>query len=363
MKNTKIQAALLFLLRGGLWGKKQQHHEKQLFPLSDAEWSGVYRRAHEQTVEGIVYDGLLCLDKVHLPPRQLQIKWSVQIDRIERSHRRMNSQIAEQYAFFTKRDLRPLLLKGQGVAASYRMPQHRVCGDIDWYFETKRECTLAGLHLIKNCIPRIDAGGQIYRWATSEMDLHDRLFDFYNPFCKDILTQYRSDFPDTTLAFSGQEVPVLSPQVQVMQVTAHILKHSLAFGIGLRQFCDLAALYQRYQHLLDGMRLEQLYRRIGLLRWIAAVHQFLVDELGLSKAYLPFTSPTGSAGIDILQDVWQSGNFGFYDEAYVQHAEGAFLVRKRAPQAMVRRLLRYFPYAPKEAFWFPIIHFFNRRGA
>lgn len=363
MKNTKIQAAFLFLLRSGLWGKKQQHNEKQFFPLSDAEWSGLYRRANEQTVQGIVYDGLLCLDKDHLPPRQLQIKWSVQIDRIERSHRRTNSQIAEQYAFFKKRKLRPLLLKGQGVAESYRFPEHRVCGDIDWYFETTRQCTLAGLHLIKNRIPRVHVGGQVYRWTASEMDLHDRLFDLHNPFCKRLLNQYRKDFPDTTLSISGQDVAVLAPQVQVVQVTAHILKHSLAFGIGLRQFCDLASLYHRYRHLLDGVRLEQLYRRIGLLRWIAPVHQFLVNELGLAKDKLPFTSPAGGSGMDILQEVWQSGNFGFYDEAYVQRIDGTFLARKGRTEAILRRIVRYFPYVPKEAFWFPIIHFLNRRGA
>ncbi|WP_294348864.1 nucleotidyltransferase family protein [Sphingobacterium sp.] len=363
MKNSKIQAALLFLLRCGLWHKKQAAQEKQLFPLSESEWAGVYCRANEQTVAGVVYDGLLSLEKEHLPSRQLQIKWSVQVDRIERSHRRINSQIAEQYAFFTKRDLHPLLLKGQGVAASYRIPEHRVCGDIDWYFETRRECTLAGLHLIKNRIPRIAAGGQVYRWANTEMDLHDRLFDLHNPFCKRLLNRYRKDFPDTTLAISGQEVAVLAPQVQVIQVTAHILKHSLAFGVGLRQFCDLAALYHRYRHQLDGPRLEQLYRRIGLLRWIAAVHQFLVHELGLASDKLPFTSSSTPSRLNILQDVWRSGNFGFYDEAYVQRVDGVVVARQRRSEALGRRILRYFPYAPKETFWFPIVHFFNRGSA
>ncbi|WP_293879967.1 nucleotidyltransferase family protein [Sphingobacterium sp. UBA1498] len=363
MKNTKIQAAFLFLLRSGLWGKPQQGKEKQLFPLSEAEWGGLYRRANEQTVEGIVYDGLLLLEKDHLPSRQLQLKWSVQIDRIERSHHRNNSHIADQYAFFTKRNLRPLLLKGQGVAASYRIPQHRVCGDIDWYFESQHQCTLAGLHLIKNNIPRVDTGGQVYRWAAGEMDLHDRLFDLYNPFCKAVLKQYRREFPDTTLSISGQDVAVLAPQVQVIQVTAHILKHSLAFGIGLRQFCDLAALYHHSRHLLDGARLEKLYRQVGVLDWIASVHQFLVNELGLAKEKLPFSSPTRSSGIDILQEVWQSGNFGFYDQDYVKHIDGVLVGRKNRAEAILQRVVRYFPYVPKEAFWFPIIHFLNRREA
>lgn len=362
MESTSIQAAFFFLLRCGLWGKKQSAHEKELFPLSEAEWYVLYRRANEQTVQGIVYDGLLCLEKDNLPPRQLQLKWSVQIDRIERSHNRNNSMIAQQHAFFTKRQLRPLLLKGQGVAASYRLPQHRVCGDIDWYFESRRQCTLAGLHLIKNSIPRIDAGGQVYRWADTEMDLHDRLFDFYNPFSKAVLKRYRGDFPDTTLKIAGQQVAVLAPQVQIIQVTAHILKHSLAFGVGLRQFCDLAALYHSYRHLLDGARLEKLYRRIGLLRWIAPVHQFLVHELGLATEKLPFLSPTTASRMDILQDVWDSGNFGFYDEAYVQRVDGDSVARKNRAEALLRRIVRYFPYAPKEAFWFPIIHFFYRRG-
>lgn len=361
MENTKIKAAFFFLLRSGLWGKNEKESAEHFFPLTDMEWSALYRRAVEQTVEGLLYDGILLLEKEHLPPRHLQIKWSVRIDRIERDHLRTNALIAEQHAFFAKRHLFPLLLKGQGVAACYRIPEHRICGDIDWYFDDKRPFTLAWLHLVKRGIPMVRGGGYVFLWEGCEMDLHERLFDLYNPFCGSLLKQCRADFPDTTLFIGGQDVTVLAPQVQIIQVTAHILKHSLAFGIGLRQFCDLASLYHTYQSVLDEKRLERLYSRLGLANWIAAVHQFLINDLGLAAEDLPFPIRATPRGLAMVDEVWNSGNFGFYDERYMQDRDGQFFARKNKNTGLLRRMIRYFPYAPKEAFWFPVIHFLNRR--
>jgi hypothetical protein len=38
----------------------------------------------------------------------------------------------------------------------------------------------------------------------------------------------------------------------MLQVNAHILKHLLSFGIGIRQLCDAARLYKTYHNQVDG---------------------------------------------------------------------------------------------------------------
>lgn len=357
MENTKIERAFFYLLKVGLWGKGKRN--EAFFSLSEDEWSLLYKRAREQTVEAILYDGILRLRPENLPPRLLQIKWSVQVDRIERRNQLANKHIAEQYEFFIGHGLQPLLLKGQGLAATYANPSHRVCGDIDWYFERREELVLARLQLTKLGVPKLLEGSQVYLWKDSELDLHDRLFDLYNPFSKKILKQLRRDFPDTTVAIDGKQIPILAPQVQVLQVAAHILKHSLAFGVGLRQFCDLASLYNKYSAELEGKRLNQIYNRLGLSRWFTAVHQLLVDNIGLRKEMLPFPVSKTPSSLTIIDEVWTVGNFGFHDTSNMEKIEGDYMLRKNRTATLTKRLLKYFPYVPKEAFWFPFIHFLN----
>jgi hypothetical protein len=356
--DNNIEKAFFYLLKMGLWPKEK--HNDKFYPLSEEEWGILYKRANEQTVEAIIYDGILLLSPENLPPRLLQIKWSVQVDRIERSNQLTNKLIAEQYIFFAAHGLRPVLLKGQGVAATYANPLHRVCGDIDWYFESKKELALAHFRLKERGIPRLGARSGVYLWKGIEMDLHDRLFDLYNPFSKKILERMRADFPDTTLMIDGNQIPILAPDVQLLQVTAHILKHSLAFGIGLRQFCDLASLYSKYAVELNIKRLEYTYGRLGLTRWIAQVHQLLVSNIGLSKNDLPFSIDEAASSLAILDEVWGSGNFGYYDVSNAQNIAGKYIIRKNRTHTMMRRFLKYFPYVPKEAFWFPLMHFFDR---
>jgi len=359
MENNRIERAFFFLLKSGLWG--ENIWEADLFPLSAEEWSAVYARAVEQTVEGLLYDGLLLLAPENLPPRQMRQKWSVSVDRIERSNRLSNDIIAEQHIFFMTHGLCPILLKGQGVAVAYGAPQHRVCGDIDWYFDKRRHFDLAQLQLTKKGVPTLGRGSPVYLWKGYETDLHDRLFDFHNPFSKNLLKQIRADFPDTTLTIGGREIAVLAPQIQVVQITAHILKHSLSFGIGLRQFCDLAALYDKYGAKLDGKRLELLYSDLGVINWISAVHQLLVDYIGLPADKLPFASNTMDSGLSIIDEVWHGGNFGFTDTSYIKETEGPYIVRKNKTGMLLRRLTKYFSHAPKEALWFPFIHLLNKR--
>ncbi|WP_257088551.1 nucleotidyltransferase family protein [Sphingobacterium sp. E70] len=151
----------------------------------------------------------------------------------------------------------------------------------------------------------------------------------------------------------------MAPQVQVLQVAAHILKHSLAFGVGLRQFCDLASLYNNYSAELEGERLNQIYNRLGLSRWFTAVHQLLVDNIGLRKEKLPFPVSKTPSSLAIIDEVWTVGNFGFHDTSNMEKIEGDYMLRKNRTATLTKRLLKYFPYVPKEAFWFPFIHFFN----
>src|SRR5690606_9042581 len=128
----KLRNIFFKLLRMGLWGKGELSVRE---PLSDEDWAVLYQYALNHTVEGILFDSFSLLTEKQLPPRTLRMKWTVRVDQIERYNARMNKVIAEQYVYFVKQGLTPILLKGQGVAQWYPNPLHRNSGDIDWYFD------------------------------------------------------------------------------------------------------------------------------------------------------------------------------------------------------------------------------------
>lgn len=358
---TKIQQAFMHLLQAGLWGK--QDMETPIFPLTEKEWKCLFEMARKQTVEGIIIDGLQGLAEEQLPPTHIRMRCMLLMHKIEQHNQRQIQLIGEQLSFFNRQDIHPILLKGQGVAVCYRHPLHRMSGDVDWYFEQAEHYAAAQLSLSKMGAAVATVNGQqVYQWNRCEMDLQNRLFDVYNPFSFKFLRRTKMRYPDVIIMVGEQPVTVLAPIMQVIQVSTHILKHSLAFGIGFRQFCDLACLYHQYAQEIDGVQLREIYRKIGLLNWIERVHQLLVEKLGLEATCLPFPPVRMMSVAPMLDDIFASGNFGFYDRDYTESSNGQFVRRKDRAKQLFRRLWKHVPLAPAEAFWFPFAHLLTKNN-
>lgn len=128
----RVRDAFLVLLRAGLWGKFPEN--RGLFPLEEEEWERVFAMSRRQSVSGMVFDGICLLPETLQPSPAAFAKWIVIADAIEKFSGRMNAALKDLTGLFVSEGLRPVLQKGQGVAALYPEPSHRECGDIDFYF-------------------------------------------------------------------------------------------------------------------------------------------------------------------------------------------------------------------------------------
>ena len=347
----------MLLLRAGLWN---QIPPIENFPVDEKTWDLIYRMACIHTVEGVVYDGLIRLPIDCLPPTALLIKWTARVDFLEKRNKNMNLAIEELNEFFIANGLNPFLMKGQGVAACYTTPLHRVCGDIDWYFnhtdfiEANKLIIARGIHV------KQEAGFSVsYRWKGIEVEHHSRLLDLHNPFLQDYLKGLQAD----ELAKSGficlnrRNVQLPSPLLMHVLVNVHILKHMLAFGIGLRQLCDSARVYYAYRNI-DEKHLEEVYRKAGIYSWIQALNGVLITYLGLPTETLNSLSSTGLITQRMFEDVLQVGNFGFY--IHWNKMENLSQVkREKAWLQIAKRFKLYAPYALQEACWFPIVQLYS----
>ena len=130
----------LALLRAGLWNKPTD------LPSSDKpiHWANIMSMATRQTVIGLVANAIAQLPEAEKPDQQRIAQLQALLVRNHQAHQRLNRQLVETVSLLRENDLRPILLKGQGIAQLYSNPFLRQCGDIDLYigpedFEKARE--------------------------------------------------------------------------------------------------------------------------------------------------------------------------------------------------------------------------------
>lgn len=362
MIHTKTSRAFMSLLRAGLW--RRQVDDRAVFPLAPQEWEQVYEMAKRHTVDALVFEGVQALPEEWQPARALWMPWVVRVEKISRRNEWMDRCVEKQYAFFSARGIQPVLLKGQGLARYYTRPESRVGGDVDWFFRSKQEFEQAIEEVREKgiSVERVAGRSAYYIEEGCEVDMHGRLYDSHNPFVAKYLKRLDKEErgKEQRWDLNTVSVPLLSPVQQSVQVNLHILKHMLAFGVGLRQLCDAACVYAHFQKQWDGESLERLYKKMKLHKWVTALHLLLTQHLGLDEKALPFgNGETGNADW-MLEEVLQAGNFGFYDARYGGGSRPEGNVRKNTKKRVWHSFKKHLPYAPWEAFFFPIVHFYTK---
>ena len=139
-----------------------------------------------------------------------------------------------------------------------------------------------------------------------------------------------------------------TPEATVLMLSAHILKHAIGPGVGIRQLCDLAVAWLALKPELDTSAIRTLFRRTGTYRWNRLLFSFLEENLGLNGS--PFEGErvqTGSLKTIILE----GGNFGHHAEARKDALRAG---NRRRKLNTLSRFLRRIPfsirYSPRETF-------------
>lgn len=341
-----VRAALLALLRGGLWEQDVKPHS--CFPLSRDSWEEVFLLSKQQTVTGVAFRGLHHLPDGMLPPESLLLRWMAAADGIERKNKEMNLALDSLLTLFARHGLHPILQKGQGLASLYAYPLLRECGDIDLYFVDEKEFESAsdsiqaqGIRLVRKA-----DGSLLYSWQGIPVEHHIRLIDLYHPPHNTKKTDLIWEFRRMALSTASDlEVTVPAPSLNLLLQYAHILKHALGRGIGLRQLCDLALSCDRWHTDIMPDVLKGVCRQAGLTKWVSLLHAFLTERLGLASDRLPYPK-TAANTQPLLEIIWRGGNFGH--QAY-RLTRPTLLHKIQTAEAFRRNISFAFRYAPKEA--------------
>jgi len=111
-----------------------------------------------------------------------------------------------------------------------------------------------------------------------------------------------------------KDIPTLPPESNLLYTFLHLYHHLVELGCGLRQFCDVAVLCHAYCQHLDKQLFARMLRDLDFDKAFRVVETILVDHLGLpaEECPLPYDNNDRKPADDILEIVFQRGNFGKY---------------------------------------------------
>ncbi|MCC8114549.1 MAG: nucleotidyltransferase family protein [Bacteroidales bacterium] len=306
MINYRHTDLLLALLRLALWADKEPF--LALSPVSPEEWQAAYNLAACHAVTGVAWQGICQLDAAELPPTELLCIWTAKATALEKSSERMNQVLSALMERLGSAGLRPVVMKGQTVAALYPKPLLRETGDIDLYFPERADMD-ACISALEPATASPD-GSYRARYMGVEVEINPTLIDLTSG--RKTRSVSASIAPEQFIevdAAPGLRLRASAPQVNLLLLSSHILKHTFGRGIGLRQMCDLAMACRAYRGKIDPAHQARASRRMGLRVWDRHLYSFLVRQLGMPAEYVPYKIRL-SKSHTLSQRVLLGGNFG-----------------------------------------------------
>lgn len=300
------------------------------------DWNVVYRLAQEQSVQGIVLQGVeeLKAKGIELSlPKTLLLQWIGEVQMIEQRNKDMNAFIAKLITKLREADIYALLVKGQGIAQCYEKPLWRSCGDVDFYLSKENyEKAKAFLLPLAEQIEiedkkRLHIGMTIGGW---QVELHGTLHTEISHKINRVSDEVHEDifYGGNVRSWinSGIQVFLPSANSDVIIVFTHYVDHFYGEGVGLRQICDWCRLLFTYKGSLDHGLLESMMRKLELMTEWKAFGTFAVEYLGMPEEVMPFYEGIPSMhrkAEKICKLVIETGNFGHNkDESYRRKYSG-----------------------------------------
>ena len=375
MRDNSVDA-FFALMRAGLFPVHGEGVKVNESLFCDVDWEKVYQLAQEQSVQGLVLQGIETVQgswlKVHgspLVPKVLLLQWIGEVQMIEQQNKDMNAFVSELFEKLRVQGINALLVKGQGVAQCYEKPLWRTSGDVDLLLG-KDEYTQAKAFLIplgrmtepeevgkKHLALNID-GWTVELHGTLHCGLSRRVDKLLDAVQENAFGGKKSvgRSESTRVWRNGDtDVPLLPAENDAFYVFVHILQHFYKGGIGLRQICDWCRLLYAYRGTLDYVLLERWIREAGLIDEWSAFGNFAVSYLGMPPNAMPLYADSAKwtkKADKIGEFIIEVGDFGQNrDNSYFQ--KHSYLVRKCiSAWRRVKDLCRHARIFPANSFRF-----------
>ncbi len=311
---NKADEIFFSVLRAGLWGKTD------ILPGQETDWKHIYMYAREQTVVGLVADGISVLRKTTplTLPADVQNAFMQSVLGSEMRNRQMNATLSHISKVLAENGVNAVVLKGQGVALDYPQPMHRQPGDIDFLlddegYRTASELLTPKASKVEKENPEKKHLGmyfgdvEVELHGTARADFGKKVNTLMDNMQKDMFL--RSDF--RAWDCGGIRILLPSADFDAVFIFMHFIQHFYHGGLGLRQICDWTMHLHRFSSDIDINLLESRLTELHMKNEWRIFGWMAVNMLGLPVDEMPFYDL--SCG-NMAEKVWESmkisGNFG-----------------------------------------------------
>ena len=316
--------------------------QTQEFPVDVDErtWLWLFKTAVRQSLVGICYQGVCLLPNEKKPPLKMFLKWVCAAEAISGHNEFQYQEAVRLTRLCAEKGRKTAILKGQANARLYPNKSSRQPGDIDIWVEGGLESVLAlfpnhrkvSYHHVE--LPKSEKG--------VEVEVHFRPSSGnYNPFTNRRLQQWlEREIQNITAVPEGFNVP--SVRFALVMQLAHIQRHFIRVGVGLRHVCDYYWLL-RHSTEEDRREVSSHLKRFGLQHIGGALMWVLGEVLKLDPT-LMLCEPDSYRGEWMLREIMAGGNLGRFS----QRRKHGIL---RYTLESMRRCLRLMRFDFWEAFW------------
>jgi len=348
-----IQRNFLRLLRCATFGEKER-----IEPMSPWKWKRLYTMSLLHGVTGLVADGIeKCGDDPFMSIPQEQIEaWQRAVKEIESGNKEANIEISALFSRMNHDRLRPILMKGQGLAALYPNPMRRKSGDVDIYFPYASHVDRAN-EWARTEGEDVD---ESEKWRLSytidgvRIENHARLAMFTNAIAnaklQSIIEAEIKCCDSSYVVINGYKVEVPPPTLNLLVILIRITRYILNDGISIKQLVDLGMFMRCEGDKVDFVKLQQWIEKLRMQEMAGLIGSVMIGLLGFAADELPFMPERYSGDIStIVRDIFRMrGNHS--EEWYFTQGKNIFVRTSNSTAMMwhIRRTGRYFRYYPSE---------------
>lgn len=277
------------LLRSALW-------DTPLVIEGGVEWDAVMRIAKHHATNVLLSGVATQMTGDNRPSDSMlsDMQSAIRINFI--NHLQLRRILASAVKLLQDHNIKPVLLKGFGLAMLYPNPHLRQFGDIDLFVgldDFHEACKLLrNLPGSYNWREEVDSGRHYnIEFGQYPMEVHRVSADFsgrkdlavYEPIEREGLCENAQ-----RVDFEGLELMIPSKEFMVFYTFYHAWHHFLTTGVGWRQISDVAETLHAYHGQLDSDKLYQWITSMHLLKPWQTFGYLMVDRLGLPVDEMPF---------------------------------------------------------------------------
>lgn len=317
----KTTSQLLYFLSVAM-----ETNANEIEETGEVDWNKLFCLAGIHNVIPMIYQTISIKQlNAHINPglvtewRKLAVSYSV--DQIRRT-----AEFLEIYDKFNKAGIRVLLVKGVMLRRIYPNHDYRSSGDEDIYIHRNdfsmvdSILTASGLMKEKSVIKYEGIRQEtIYTSIKSRLiiEVHVDLFDPERELFKMMNDLFGELFEHSISEnIEGITIYTLAYSYHFLFLVLHFVKHFLAFGVGIRQVCDLVMFCNTYGEEIDYPWVWQQVKQLGYDILLLNLLDIGRRYLGLEKEKIDYPSwftMEDIHGEALLEDIIKAGSFGIND--------------------------------------------------